>query len=173
MIKYKVIWLLGLPSAGKTTVARKLKEELAKKNEYIKLIDGDDFRKMFCSNLKFTEVDRFDNIRIARDYCKRCVNHNIPIIASFITPYKEMREDNRELFEDNYFEVWLNAPLNVCKERDVKGLYKKAEKGEVSNMTGIDDNFDESDNSDLICYTDREDIDNSVNRILKKIYKES
>lgn len=168
-MKYKTIWLLGLPSAGKTTIANKLKEELLKYDIKPNTIDGDEFRRVFCSDLGFTEEDRFDNIKRAREYCLRCNNHNIPVIASFITPYEEMREANRELLDGRYFEVWVNAPLKTCVERDVKGLYKKASKDEVKNMTGIDDDFDEPLSCDIVCYTDEESIEESVEKIMKEI----
>lgn len=170
MLKYKVIWLLGLSSAGKTTISNEIAKKLRENDVDVMKIDGDDFRRLHGNNLGFTESDRFDNIKRAREYCKRCLDHNIPVIMSFITPYQEMREDNREMFGKDYFEVWMNASLETCIERDVKGLYKDAKNNRIDLMTGISDDFDEPESPDLVCYTDKETIQETVNKIMEKVW---
>lgn len=170
MLKYKVIWLLGLSSAGKTTISNEIAKKLRENDVDVMKIDGDDFRRLHGNDLGFTESDRFDNIKRAREYCKRCLDHNIPVIMSFITPYQEMREDNREMFGKDYFEVWMNASLETCIERDVKGLYKDAKNNRIDLMTGISDDFDEPESPDLVCYTDKETIQETVNKIMEKVW---
>lgn len=173
MLKYKVIWLLGLSSAGKTTISIEITKKLIENDIDIMQIDADDFREIHCKDLGYTEEDRFENIKRAREYCKRCLDHNIPVIASFITPYEEMREDNRNEFGNDYFEVWMNASLEKCIERDVKGLYKDAKNDRLDLMTGISDDFDKPDSSDLICYTDSENIQQTVDKVMEKICQQS
>lgn len=171
MLKYKVIWLLGLSSAGKTTISIEIAKKIRENNIDVMRIDGDDFRKIHSKDLEFTEKDRFENIKRAREYCKRCLDHNIPVIMSFITPYQEMREDNKEIFGEDYFEVWMNAPLETCIERDVKGLYKDARNNRLDLMTGISDDFDEPESPDLVCYTDEETIQETVDKIMREVWQ--
>lgn len=170
MTKGKTIWILGLPSSGKTTLGRELFEDLKIWGWDVEHFDGDDLRTTICKNLGFTRKDRIENVRRVRYMCNLLNSHGIWVVVSFITPYQEMRDENRKFIED-YTEIWTNAPLEVCIKRDTKGIYNKGKDGSIEFVTGISDDFDNPKNSDVICYTDREGIDESVEKILRVVFK--
>ena len=161
-IKGKTIWFCGLPSSGKSTLAEMLHDCL---NGDVELLDGDVIRKNLVS-LGFGKNERIQNIERIRWLCNLLNRHNITVIVAAITPYKEMRKENRKYIM-NYTEIWTKASIEKCMERDVKGLYKKAKLGLISNMTGINDPFDSLDNPNLICNTDIETKEESLEKIKK------
>ena len=159
------IWLLGLPSAGKTTISRELCAKLASMGYKVELLDGDEVRRNLGGGYLYE--DRYAQIKRLRYFCKILNKHGIVPIVAAITPYELWRVENRKEIE-HYLEVYVDAPLELCKKRDVKGLYKRALDGEIKNMTGVDDPFEEAYNSDVICYTENEDVRQSVNKIYNK-----
>lgn len=136
--KGKVIWLTGLSGAGKTTIALALEKMLYEKCFLTKLLDGDILREGLNSNLGFSPDDRNENIRRVAEVSKLFVNSGFICINSFISPTEESRNIARNIIgEHDFIEVYVNAPLDICEERDVKGLYKKARLGEIKQFTGI------------------------------------
>lgn len=160
--KTKVIWLTGLSGSGKTTLGASLERRLYNEGFLTQVLDGDNIRSGINKNLKFTEEDRLENIRRISEVNKLFFNCGIITINCFISPTNEIRKMAKDIIGDeNYIEIYVNAPLNVCEERDVKGLYKKARKGEIKNFTGIDSPFDEPD-YDLEIRTDINSVEEST-----------
>lgn len=161
--KARVIWLTGLSGSGKTTLGANLEKKLYNEGFITQVLDGDNIRSGINRNLKFTEADRLENIRRIAEVNKLFVNCGIITINCFISPTNEIRDMAKKIIgEDDFFEVFVNAPLNICEERDVKGLYKKAREGEIKNFTGIDSPFDVPD-YDLEIRTDINSIEQSTN----------
>lgn len=163
-----IIWFTGLPSSGKTTLAKDLHCKL---EESSILLDGDVLREGLCSDLSFDKKDRIENIRRVRCLCKLLANNDITVIVCAITPYEKMRRKNRKLLGDKYFEVFVDTPITECIKRDVKGLYKKAIKGEINDMTGIDDVFEIPQKPDCIVETVGKSVKSCVNKIMEEMKK--
>ena len=166
--KSKVIWMTGLSGAGKTTIAKYLDEELYKNGYIAQILDGDNIRSGINNNLTFTGEDRYENIRRIAEVSKLFMNCGIIIINSFISPTEEIREMALEIIgKDDFIEVYINAPLNICEERDVKGLYARARKGEIKNFTGIDSPFEQPLNAHIEVRTDKQSVEKSVKQIME------
>ncbi len=139
----KVLWLTGLSGSGKTTVARQIESVLHQKGFITKVLDGDNVRSGICNNLSFTAEDRMENIRRIAEVSRLFLDGGIVVINSFVSPTIEIRKVAKSIIgEEDFIEVFVNASLEVCEERDVKGLYKKARAGEIKNFTGIDAPFE-------------------------------
>jgi len=165
-----VIWMTGLSGAGKTTLAQNVEKLLYKKGYLTQILDGDNIRSGINSNLTFTEKDRYENVRRIAEVSKLLVNSGVITINSFISPTDEIRNIAKSIIgKENFFEVYVNAPLEVCEERDVKDLYKRARKGEIKNFTGIDSPFDPPSNPDIEIKTNVLSIKDSVNMIVEKV----
>lgn len=142
--KSKVLWLTGLSGAGKTTIGRELERILFENGFIAQILDGDNIRAGLNSNLKFSPEDRLENIRRIAEVSKLFLNCGVITINSFISPREEMRTLAKEIIgEENFFEVYINTPLEVCEQRDVKGLYKKAREGEIKDFTGVSAPYEE------------------------------
>lgn len=166
----KVIWMTGLSGAGKTTIAKHLDEELYKLGFVAQILDGDNIRSGINSNLTFSAEDRYENIRRIAEVSKLFINCGIIIINSFISPTEEIRQMAMNIIgKDNFIEVYVNAPIEVCEERDLKGLYAKARKGEIKNFTGIDSPFELPKGTDIEVRTDLQTVEESVKQILDNI----
>ncbi|MCB0823502.1 MAG: adenylyl-sulfate kinase [Bacteroidales bacterium] len=164
----KVIWMTGLSGAGKTTIAKHLDEALYHKGYVAQILDGDNIRSGINNNLSFSEDDRFENIRRIAEVSKLFMNCGIIIINSFISPTEQIRNMALEIIgKENFIEVYVNAPLEVCEQRDTKGLYAKARRGEILNFTGIDSPFEHPEHADITVRTDQQSIDESVNQVLE------
>ena len=138
-----IIWLTGLSGAGKSTVADLLEQKLNKQNKHTFLLDGDNLRHTLNQDLGFSDDDRNENIRRIGHVGKLMVDAGLIVIASFISPFEKQREFTRNLVEKNeYVEVFLNTPLEVCEQRDIKGLYQKARSGQLKDFTGIDSAYE-------------------------------
>lgn len=137
-----VIWLMGLSGAGKTTIAQLLEKRLKEENYFAVTLDGDVLRNTINKDLSFTQADRAENIRRAAEIAKLLVKKNVITICSFITPLQQHRDIASSILGDLYFEVYTECPLDVCEERDVKGLYKKARNNEIKDFTGIGSGFE-------------------------------
>ena len=163
-MKGKTIWLTGLPCSGKTTLANALKEKI-----HAEHLDGDEMRKIISRDLGFSKEDREKHLeRIA--YIASLLNRNgVDVIASFVSPYEKTRNKIKEIIESNggkFILVYLKCSLDTCIKRDVKGMYKKALNGEIKNFTGIDDPYEEPENPDIVVDTEKESVDDGVNKIL-------
>jgi adenylylsulfate kinase len=169
----KVIWLTGLSGAGKTTIAKNLERELYKRGYFTQILDGDIIRSGINNNLNFTDADRMENIRRIAEVAKLLVNNGIITISSFISPTNEIRNMTRTIIgTDNLIEIFVNAPIEICEERDVKGLYKKARSGEIKNFTGIDSPFEYPVNPDIELKTHLYTIEESIQQCLEIILPE-
>ena len=165
-----VIWFTGLSGSGKTTLAQNLEKLLYKKGLLTQLLDGDNIRSGINNNLKFTEADRLENIRRVAEVSKLLINSGVITLNSFISPTKEIRDMAKNIIgKENFFEIYVNAPIEVCEERDVKGLYVKARRGEIKNFTGIDSPFNAPLDCDLEIKTNILSIKDSVELILDKV----
>ena len=158
------IWLTGLSGSGKTTIAQKLTEYF-KDNRYIESMDGDEIRKGLSRDLGFSKEDRNEHNRRVIFCTKLLARNGVIVIVALISPYRETRAYAKGEIP-NMMEVFVSAPLDVCIERDPKGLYKKALAGEIKQFTGIDDPYEEPLEPDVIVETDKETVDESVEKIL-------
>jgi adenylylsulfate kinase len=160
------LWLTGLSGAGKTTVAQAVATHLQEKERMkVQLLDGDLLREVINQDLGFSREDRFRNVERAAFIAHLLNTHGVIVLASFITPYQEMRDYCRRNIAD-YLEVYVKCPLSHCIRRDVKGLYKRALAGEIPHFTGVNDPFEEPANPDLILETDQESPEESMKRVL-------
>ncbi len=167
--KGMAIWFTGLSGAGKTTIAIALERELYKKGFLTQILDGDNIRSGINSNLGFSDADRIENIRRISEVTKLFVECGIITICCFVSPTEEIRTTAKNIIGKNDFvEVFVNTPLEICEKRDVKGLYAKARRGEVKDFTGIDAPFEKPENP-TIEITDALSIEECVKKILAKI----
>jgi adenylylsulfate kinase len=165
-----VIWFTGLSGAGKTTIAQHIERELNKQGFLTQILDGDNIRSGINNNLGFSVEDREENIRRIAEVSKLFLNCGIICINSFISPTKEIRKIATDIIgRENFVEVFVNAPIEVCEQRDVKGLYEKARRGEIKNFTGIDSPFDFPENPDIEIKTDELSIEQSTQKCLAHI----
>ncbi len=162
------IWFTGLSGAGKTTISRALGKELKSSGYKVELLDGDVVRQNLTKGLGFSKEDRDENIRRVGFVAELLTRNQVIVLVSAISPYQEIRQEVRERI-GNFVEVYVNAPLEVCEQRDVKGLYKKARAGEIKNFTGIDDPYEPPLNSEVECRTDLESLEESVSKVLAKL----
>jgi len=168
--KSKVIWLTGLSGAGKTTLAKHLEEELFSRGYLTQVLDGDNVRTGINNNLGFSDTDRHENIRRIAEVSKLFVNCGVITINCFISPTEDIREMARSIIgRDDFIEVYVNSPLKVCEERDVKGLYSRARRGEIKDFTGIDSPFEPPQGIDIELRTDLLSVEESVKRLLDLI----
>lgn len=166
----KVIWLTGLSGSGKTTIGIGLEKALFERKHLSQILDGDNIRTGINSNLTFSVEDRIENIRRIAEVSRLFINCGIIVISCFIAPTNDIRKMAKEIIgEENFIEVFISAPLNVCELRDVKGLYKKARRGEIDNFTGIDAPYEAPDHPDIIIKTDKMSVDESINQLLQFI----
>lgn len=141
--KPAVLWFTGLSGAGKSTVAGALENKLARSGYHTYLLDGDNVRHGLCSDLGFSEQDRRENIRRIGELSKLMADAGLIVLSAFISPHRTERQLVRDLLpEGEFIEVFVNASLEVCEQRDPKGLYKKARAGEIPNFTGIDSEYE-------------------------------
>ncbi|MGD2142680.1 MAG: adenylyl-sulfate kinase, partial [Candidatus Bathyarchaeota archaeon] len=161
-------WFTGIPCSGKTTIADKVAEVLKEKGYRVERLDGDIVRKNLTSDLGFSKEDRNENIKRVTFVAKLLTRNGVAVLATFVSPYKERRAKTRKEI-GNYVEIYTRCPVEICIERDIKGMYKKALSGEIKNFTGIDDPYEEPENPELVLDTHKESIDESVERVLDKL----
>ena len=162
-----LIWFTGLSGSGKSTLANLVEIELHKKGFSTYSLDGDNIRRGINKNLSFTPEDRSENIRRIAEIANLMIDAGILTLAAFISPYIKDREGVKQIVgNDNFIEIYINTSLEECEKRDVKGLYKKARKGEIKDMTGISSPYEAPINPDLEVVTDAQTIEESVDKIL-------
>jgi adenylylsulfate kinase len=166
----KVIWMTGLSGAGKTTLANALQFEIHRKGYFTKAFDGDEIRKGLNKDLGYSLVDRYENIRRTAEIAKLFCDHGLIVICSLITPTKAMRDMAREIIgSERFVEVFVNCPLDICEQRDVKGLYKKARAGLLKDFTGIDSEYEKPLKPDIELRTDLWTVKKTAKYLLRKV----
>jgi len=167
-----VIWLTGLSGAGKTTLARAVRQELLRTGQAVELLDGDEVRENLSHGLGFSKQDRDRNIRRIGFVARLLARNGITVLVSAISPYRQSRDDARQLIESDgvrFLEVYVRCSLQVLINRDVKGLYKKALAGEVRHFTGISDPYETPLAPDCIVDSSTESIEQSLSEILSQL----
>jgi len=164
-----VVWMVGLSGSGKSTLARALENALHDEGYLTQLLDGDNLRTGINNNLGFTEEDRVENIRRAAEVSRLFAQCGVVTICSLISPTHQIQQMAREIIRDKYFEVFINCPIEVCEERDVKGLYARARKGEIKNFTGIDSPFEAPRKPELELKTNINSIEDCHQQLVKAV----
>jgi adenylylsulfate kinase len=161
-----VIWFTGLSGSGKSTIANKLEKCLFEEGIKVYALDGDNIRSGLSKGLSFTREDRWENNRRISEVAKLFMDAGMIAITAFISPLKEDRDQAKKIIgEENFIEVFINTPLEVCEERDVKGFYKKARAGEIENFTGISAPYENPKNPDFEIMTEEESVEDAVARL--------
>jgi adenylylsulfate kinase len=162
-----ILWFTGISGSGKSTIAHRLEERLFEIGVRTYVLDGDNIRTGLNKGLGFSAEDREENIRRIGQVAKLFVDAGLVVLTAFISPYKKDRAVARSLVEDDEFvEIYVKCPLEICEQRDVKGLYEKARRGMVKQFTGIDDPYEEPENPEIIVETDKADLEQCVEEIL-------
>ena len=162
------LWFTGLPCSGKSAVGDKVAEILKEKGHRVERLDGDVVRQDLTRDLGFSKKDRDENIRRVTFVAKLLSRNGVAVLTSFISPYREMRDRARRECA-NFVEVYAKCPVEVCIQRDVKGMYQKAIRGEIKEFTGVSDPYEEPLNAEIVLETDKETIDESVQRVLRRL----
>jgi adenylylsulfate kinase len=161
-------WFTGLPCSGKTTIADGVAEVLRGRDLKVERLDGDIVRKGLTSDLGFSKEDRDENIKRVTYVAKLLTRNDVAVLATFVSPYLERRAKTREEIGD-FVEIYTRCPVEICIERDDKGMYKKAIAGEIKNFTGIDDPYEEPEDPELILDTDKMGVEECVQKVLDKL----
>lgn len=163
-----VLWLTGLSGAGKSTIAGRLQRVLAKAGRPVCILDGDVVRQHLCSDLGYTEHDRKENIRRVSEVARLMAETGVFCIVALISPYRVDRQHARSRLQPGQFvEVFINAPLAVCEERDPKGHYARARAGKIKHFTGISAPYEAPENPEIVLHTDEMTVKDSVAAILQ------
>jgi len=162
------VWLTGLSAAGKTTIANGLKERLLERGRKVEVLDGDVIRTNLSKGLGYSKEDRGTNIRRIGFVCELLTRNGVAVVASAISPFRAVRREVRRKIK-HFVEVFVDCPLEVCIQRDPKGLYKKALAGQIKGFTGIDDPYEPPRNPDVHLHTDREEPEQSVQKVIDRL----
>ncbi len=162
------IWFTGLSGAGKSTLSEAIEERLKARGRNVEILDGDIVRTHLSKGLGFSKEDRDTNIKRIAFVCGLLTRNGVACISAAISPYRETRTWARDHI-GNFIEVFVKCPIDVCRQRDVKGLYKLADEGKIKGFTGVDDPYEEPEHPELVVETDKETIQESVARIFAKL----
>jgi adenylylsulfate kinase len=162
------LWFTGLSGSGKTTISKEVERELKARDCLVEVLDGDVVRTHLSKGLSFSKEDRDTNIRRIGFVANLLSRNGVVAITAAISPYRATRDEVRRVSE-NFIEVYVNAPLEVCEKRDVKGLYAMARAGEIRGFTGIDDPYEEPLNPEIVCYTAKETVEESVAKVINQL----
>jgi adenylylsulfate kinase len=169
-----ILWFTGLSGAGKSTLAHALEESLHQAGCLTFVFDGDNVRHGLCSNLGFSAEDRAENIRRVGEMTKLFLEAGVISLTAFISPFRADRERVRSLVpHGNFLEIYCRCPLEVCEQRDVKGLYKRARAGEIKDFTGISSPYEEPENPELVVDTGHLSLEESVETVLALLRERS
>jgi adenylyl-sulfate kinase len=160
------LWFTGLSGAGKTTISHLVETELRDRGSRVEVLDGDVVRENLSKGLGFSKEDRDTNIRRIAFVADLLSRNGVPVITAAISPYREIRDEARELMADRFIEVFVKASVEVCAERDVKGLYEKAFRGEIKEFTGVSDPYEPPLNPELTLDTEHQSPEESAAAIL-------
>jgi adenylyl-sulfate kinase len=162
------LWFTGLSGSGKSTLSKKVEEILLERGMKAEVLDGDVVRTNLSKGLGFSKEDRDINIRRIGFVCNLLTRNDVVAIAAAISPYRAIRDENRKLI-GSFIEIFCKCPIPVLKDRDPKGLYEKALKGEIKGFTGVDDPYEEPLNAEVVVETDKETVEQSVNKIIRTL----
>lgn len=168
MKKGFTVWFTGLPCAGKTTIADLVEQHIKETGRSVEVFDGDIIRQNLSKGLGFSKEDRDTNIHRVGFICNLLTRNGVANIVACVSPYRQVRDENRRLI-GNFIEVYVKCPVEVCIERDVKGLYKKALASEIKGFTGVDDPYEEPLMPEVVCETDKETPQESCEKVLTKL----
>jgi len=164
------VWLTGLPSAGKSTIARALEKRLLDEGRRVEVLDGDVVRTHLTRDLGFSRDDRDENVRRIGFVAHLLSRNGVIVLCPVIAPYRAARDEVRALHEDGRFlEVYVSTPVDVCSERDVKGLYAEQKAGNISGLTGVDDPYEPPLNPDVLVPTETQSLDESVETVWRAL----
>ena len=162
----KVLWLTGLSGSGKSTIAQHLERKLHNEGFFAQVLDGDNIRSGISNNLGFSLKDRQENVRRIAEVARLYLSSGIITLSSFISPTRAIRQMAKDIIgKEDFVEIYINAPLEVCEQRDVKGLYAKARSGIIKDFTGIDAPYEAPENSPIEIRTDKVSIEEAVETI--------
>ena len=167
--KAACLWFTGLSGSGKSTLANLVEQEMFHKGIKTFTLDGDNVRKGLNIGLRFTEEDRIENLRRVGEVAKLMCDAGLVTLATFVSPYERERQTLRHLLSPSFYEIFIDTPIEICEQRDVKGLYLKARNGEISNFTGISSPFEAPVSPDIYINTTNQTLEQSVNLILESI----
>jgi adenylylsulfate kinase len=162
------VWFTGLSGSGKTTISKAVERELRARNCLVEMLDGDVVRSNLSKGLGFSKEDRVTNIRRIGFVANLLTRNGVVTIVAAISPYRDIRHEVRTMIK-SFVEVYINASLEVCETRDVKGMYARARSGEIKYFTGIDHPYEEPLNPEIICYTADETIEESVAKVITNL----
>ena len=166
-----VIWFTGLSASGKSTIAGALEQILTRQGYHTYLLDGDNVRHGLCKDLGFSDDDRKENIRRVGEVAKLAADAGLIVLTAFISPFQSDRRIVRDMLPQTQFvEVFVDTPLEVCKQRDPKGLYEKAERGEIKQFTGIDSPYETPEAAEVCLDSGTQSVAESVNQLLEYLY---
>ncbi|MBN2909480.1 adenylyl-sulfate kinase [Polycladomyces sp. WAk] len=165
------VWLTGLSGSGKTTIAKMAEAKLNQRGQPVQLLDGDTVRERLNKDLGFSKADRFTQVERVTYVAELLTYHGIIVLAALISPYREIRAYARRHIP-SFVEVYVRCPLEECARRDVKGLYARAFRGEIPQFTGVSDPYEEPENPELILDTQRETVDESVEKLLRYLERQ-
>jgi bifunctional enzyme CysN/CysC len=167
----KVIWFTGLSGSGKSTIANALEKELHAQGKRTYILDGDNIRQGLNRDLGFTDADRVENIRRVAEVAKLMMDAGLVVMTAFISPFRAEREMARDLIgQDNFIEVFVDTPLEVCEQRDPKGLYKKARSGQLPNMTGINSPYEPPLSPDCVLLHENQDLEGALRSLTNLLH---
>ena len=163
------LWFTGLSGAGKTTISKIVEDQLRERGSHVEVLDGDVVRENLSKGLGFSKEDRDTNIRRIAFVADLLSRNGVPVITAAISPYREIRDEAREVMGDRFIEVFVKASVEVCAERDVKGLYEKAFKGEIKEFTGVSDPYEEPVDPELVVDTEQHEPEESAALVVAKL----
>jgi adenylylsulfate kinase len=164
-----VVWLTGLPSAGKSTIAAALAERLAHDGRSVQILDGDEVRAELCADLGYGRADRDENVRRIGYVADLLARHGVTVLCPVVSPYRSARDSVRERVGERFVEVWVSTPVEVCAGRDVKGLYARQRAGEFSGLTGVDDPYEPPLAPEVVVPTHELGLDAAVDLIAQAV----
>jgi adenylylsulfate kinase len=160
------LWFTGLSGAGKTTISKIVEDQLRDRGSRVEILDGDVVRENLSKGLGFSKEDRDINIRRIAFVADLLSRNGVPVITAAISPYRELRDEAREVMGERFIEVFVKASVEVCAERDVKGLYEKAFKGEIKEFTGVSDPYEPPLNAEIVLDTEHQTAEESAAKLL-------
>ena len=165
------LWFTGLSGAGKTTITNQLVKELLKRGSKLEVLDGDVVRENLSKGLGFSKEDRDTNIRRIAFVANLLSRNGVPVITAAISPYREIRDEARQMMGDRFIEIYVKASVETCEERDVKGLYAKARSGEIKEFTGVSDPYEEPVDPEITVETEQQSPEESAQQIIGYLEK--